>query len=47
MFRRTVRFEPSAGRPVEPVRTAGWLGREVVGRDDTGARRVGAERIAG
>jgi hypothetical protein len=47
VFRRTVRFEPSEGRPVEPLRTAGWLGRVAVDRDDTGARRVGAERIAG
>lgn len=42
VFRRTVRFVPSDGRPVDPDRTAGWLARVADVRDDTGARRVGA-----
>lgn len=46
-FRRTVRFDPSEGRPLDPERTAGWLGRELDERDAAGARREGDDRTAG
>lgn len=47
VFRRAVRFVPSEGRPVDPDRTAGWLGRCVDEREAAGARRVVTLRDAG